>query len=141
MKHPHAEIIHALADDGLLTLWTQASDGKWHQVLPDNSTYKILYVAEWWKRKFHFGPTPPPEMVHTECGSYPIPLREAPPVGTIVYPANTQTGADSLAHEWDSGAWAVRYLERGVLHLTREAAEQQAKVELALRMKRHEGKV
>lgn len=130
MKHPHAEIIKALADDESQTLW-YLDHGRWFDY-PQKKSYAISFVAHNENMQFHLGPTPPVRMIDTPYGSYPEPLREAPEKGTELW-FTSATGAIQWGR-WHECKPDMDCLRAGILHLTKEAAKQQAQVELKRRM-------
>lgn len=57
----------------------------------------------------------------------PEPVRECPPLGAKYYYPTVQYTDTVDAFTWQGDSFDKRLLERGLIHLTREAAEQHAK--------------
>jgi len=64
-------------------------------------------------------------------GYYPEPLREAPKVETEVFsPEHHSQNTIYACWDWRNDEFDICMLQRGRLHLTREAAEAQARFEI-----------
>lgn len=130
MKHPHAEIIKALADDDSLSLWRKHHSEQWYGIYHG----KIECVVSSPGGQFHLGPTPPPRMIETPFGSYPEPLMEAPEQGTT-YWIPRMDGEAICCHGWHGlNNYEKHWLKTGMIHLTQDAAYAHAQVELKRRM-------
>lgn len=63
-------------------------------------------------------------------GHYPEPLREAPEVGTECWIVDISYEIFGWSWYWDGSVWDLMVLQRGRLHLTREAAAAHARFEI-----------
>lgn len=131
-KHPHAELMLHYAQDALETdrpweRWEQGyyKNGKEHDYQPctSNPTWKV----EWcYRRK--------PKTISINGFEVPEPLREAPVDGAKVYLVDLAISLEAkvMSYTYQSCIVANRlFLEAGLVHLTKEAAELHAKALLS----------
>ena len=65
----------------------------------------------------------PPKTININRYKVPEPLRVAPAKGTPVYIVGVHALIEGAKFKWDDGTLALRLLQAGMLHLTKEAAE------------------
>lgn len=120
--HVHAENMRLYAEDAATTAtpwcnWQyrdKGSEDEWHPcILSPLWSIDIEY-----RRK--------PRTIMIGGVAVPEPLRTAPPPGTTVYIVDICTSSMVCPHVWAYGHYHGLLIERGVAHLTREAAQQHA---------------
>ena len=124
MKHPHAEILKAYAEDTSVQIEARYTDGlgeKWHPArIEDVLKPSLLHTYEYRIK---------PAMRHltTQDGTvveWPEPMRVAPAEGTLYWCACTRGVSDM---RWTNHSVDCELLKAGVCHLTEEAAQQHRK--------------
>ena len=121
MKHPHADILKAYADDTSVEIEKQAHRTGWIEA----SIYAVLDLARETGWEFRIKPTM--RSITLQDGtvvSWPEPMRVAPEYGTKFFVVDTWT--ISMC-EWTGTGWTSIALKAGFCHLTEEAAQQHRK--------------
>lgn len=129
-KHPHAELMMQYAQDAMETdkpweLWQYRPNGEigWC----DCERSPIWGESIEYRRK--------PRTININGYEVPEPLRKEPSIGTTVYYPDLTIGGLVITTEyWDTGL-KIRLLNKGLLHLTKEAAEMHAKALLSFTSK------
>jgi len=119
--HPYAEILRAIAD-GKEVQWKRPMDvGGWAYQSWDDTLEEIL--NESWSPECY---RVKPDVVVINDIEVPAPLRELPAEGTEVFWADLTgiVGANRIGAV--ASSFLDRILQRGLLHLTQEAAEAHA---------------
>lgn len=118
--HPHAEIMREYAEVALTNPepWTefeQSSGGEVWYLMQEVSSFDNTY----YRRK--------PKTIEINGYQVPKPLKETPEVGTNYWLVLLYLGEASMVHTWEGYEAELLWLERGLLHLTKEAATLHAK--------------
>lgn len=130
--HPHAKLVIEYGND-LLTdaeAWlgwqyrgTDTPDPDWKQC-GDHPRWNVLHEYRRAPRTIRIGDREVPE-----------PLRKAPAQGTTCYAAHIGSTSVHVPMTWHGQSECVLALQRGILHLTREAAQAHADALIALSAK------
>lgn len=128
VKHVHAELMMQFAQDAAetsvpLSRW-QFDSGKGWEDFPYTSDDAPTWTPQFkYRRK--------PKTMNINGYEVPEPLREAPEYGKKVYTPHISSDKLVIDRNWDGEAYDVRNLERGIVHLTKEAAETHARALLS----------
>jgi hypothetical protein len=121
MEHQYAKILRAIAD-GKVVQWVDLS-GEWH-----NSNVETIL------RHISAGNYPPsryrvkPATITINGVEVPEPVREALEHGQEYWVVNPLNGGGFNGGVWDeNNIFCVNWLKRGLIHLTKESAEQHAR--------------
>lgn len=131
MKHKHAELMALYAQDAAETETPWKS---WECQFPGERSWQQLYGNPNWaigcdyRRK--------PRTIHINGYEVPEPCRSPLQDGAIYFVA--RLSGNPTRWTWDSGGADKEWLKKGIVHLTREAAELHAKALLSFTRK--EGK-
>lgn len=122
MKHPHYDKIVQWAQDTSQKVWTLDGGGSW----------LLTSIPVWFTdQEYHIGPTPPKTMRTLGGLEYPAPETEAPETDTRVYLPALYCDGHYTNARWDNSPEDNKYLQAGLVHLTKEAAEAHARAILA----------
>lgn len=129
--HKHAALIKQWADDPSQLVWY------WHEHTRTwlTSNYQNMTAND--NAHYAVGPRPtqPPRKMCVLAGvEFPMPETVAPPEDTVIFTPDLVIGSDELQFskwEWEGIPSDERWLESGLIHLTREAAEQHSRALLA----------
>ena len=128
--HPHAELMAQYAEDAKThaepwTLWEVrvTKTGDWSPLLAGSPSW---FVENDYRRR--------PRTIIINGHEVSEPLREAPNVGAKVYLVSLSEKAVSNWLVWEGDDFDLRCLRSGLLHLTRDAAEQHARALLSFTM-------
>ena len=123
--HPHAASMLLYAQDAAETdkPWE-----RWEFIGSDNGFNGCLKHPEWhedfeYRRK--------PKTITVNGIKVPAPAREAPKMGEKFFLVNPAASTLAVAYSWSNGRYDNEWLNKGVLHLTEEAAIAHAKALLA----------
>lgn len=126
---PHAALMLEYAQDAMKT----AEPWKMWEVIRNDvavtDTVVDLTDHPGWNPKFQYRRKP--RTIRIGEFDVPEPLRDVPADGTHVYSVNTTAVAPVMNAIWSMDGYDLRMLERGLSHLTREAAEQHARALLS----------
>lgn len=115
-KHPHAELIKQMVDDDSLRVTYGIED----------TTYEAMSVLVYPEYDWRLVPPKPNTITIVANGKtyeLPEPMRLAPRERGDAYYLCTTSG-NVEANEWTNHEIEVEFLEQGVCHATREAAQQ-----------------
>lgn len=139
--HKHATLIKQWADDLSQKVWCWcSSSGSWREYDAHRHPFCESY-------QFALGPKPtqPPRKMCVLAGvEFPAPETRAPAPHTTYYFPAVSSGQPVGASEWayeDSWGSQRHQLENGLVHLTREAAQQHSKALLAANKRAVEGAI
>lgn len=123
--HPHAESMRLYAEDAAecvepWTRWEVCLSGGWEE----------LTVQPSWAPHFQYRRKP--KTVRIGEFDVPPPMREAPPVGTVVFVVTLMSLCAHAGFLWTDSEINKRSLKRGLLHRTHEAADLHAKALISL---------
>ena len=116
MKHPHAELIKQMVDDDTLLAECSKRPGE---------HYKLNSVVAYSDHDWHLVQPKPNTITIVANGKtyeLPEPMRLAPRERGDAYYLCTTSG-NVEANEWTNHEIEVEFLEQGVCHATREAAQ------------------
>lgn len=119
----HASIIKALLDGKTIQMCSKPVESSgWFDLTPDQALYHIAVASP--SNEYRIKP----EYIMIGDVKVPKPLTDAPEHGTVLYyPDITHVELVGVMTYLRSGEYPHRLLTRGMLHLTREAAEAHAK--------------
>lgn len=124
-QHPYAEILRAIADGEIIQLKTTYGD--WADI---RDSYAMLCMGVNCELRIK------PRTIKIGEYEVPEPLREEPPIGTMVYSASA-VGLDYYGcTTWGDEDWQVDLLNRGVFHLDMDSAILHAKALISLSEKK-----
>lgn len=123
-KHVHAELMLQYAQDAMTTdkpweLWEGSDNGVW---LPMEGT-PSWDIRLQYRRK--------PRTIKINGFDVPEPVREPLDIGTKYYCVIASHEDYAATIVWEGDVYDKRFLSRGLIHLTREAAELHAKALLS----------
>ena len=128
MKHKHYDLIVQWASDPdayLLEFYDKAKK-KW-VLFPSGP----LRATVGWMEDCEYRLIPKRKMMHLNGVEFPAPEREAPARGTTYWMCDLLSPAKVFESQWQAMNVDRTALERGLVHLTREAAEAHARAMLA----------
>lgn len=117
-------ILQALLDGK--TIQATVVEGNWEDI-PENAV-----LSEVWNWDLPFPLRIKPNTIKIGDTEVPEPLREAPDTGTGYYVVSIGSASFYFYDTWDAHPLECRALDRGLIHLTAEAAIQHAKALIAL---------
>jgi len=124
MKHPHAELMHSLADN--CQQWWRVS-------------FHDAHMSDWFDaeinppsfcRDFHYELKPKRKMLTRTVGPYPAPETVTPGIGTQYWVAkDAPNGAYVDSDHWGNASVDCAYLQTARIYLNRADAEARCKAE------------
>ena len=123
MTHPHAEILRAIADGVPLSEFeTKAPDGLWGEISYANF---VITPHEWAVRR--------KPRTHVVNGfTVPAPMDKAPEFGDMYFIPDVADEIFYAKVQWQKDSQDMRWLKRGMLFATKEAAIANAKAMLKI---------
>jgi hypothetical protein len=119
MKHIHAELMMQYAEDAMNNdkpwlLWESKDE--------HDECWKTRFVHPRWIKEVQYRRKP--KTININGFEVPEPLREYPEVGTVIFLASTNCTMGNNHSKWRNDYTYLEWLEKGIVHLTSEAAQE-----------------